>query len=254
MISVSLAGKVALVSGGSRGIGRATSILLAQAGAKVAIGYRRDEAAARAVVASIQKARGTAVAIEAELSVWDQARLLVANCCEQLGGLDILVVNHGIWKYAPIDRMTEAEWDETADINLKGAIGLCRFASERMRAQRRGNLILVSSTAGQRGEAEHAHYAATKGALISLTKSLAPELAKDGIRVNCVAPGWVETDMIRNPLGDSRQRSEIERTIPLGRVGQPDEIGSAVLFLASDLSTFVTGEILNVNGGAVLVG
>ncbi len=123
-----------------------------------------------------------------------------------------------------------------------------------MRAQRRGNLILVSSTAGQRGEAEHAHYAATKGALISLTKSLAPELAKDGIRVNCVAPGWVETDMTRDTLGDSKERSDIERCIPLGRVGKPDEIANAVLFLASDLSTFVTGEILNVNGGAVLVG
>jgi 3-oxoacyl-[acyl-carrier protein] reductase len=254
MISVSLAGKVALVSGGSRGIGRATAIQLAQAGAKVAIGYQRDEAAAREVVGSIQKAKGTAVAIAAELSVWDQARLLVAKCSDQLGGLDILVVNHGIWKYAPIDRMTESEWDETADINLKGAIGLCRFASERMRAQRRGNLILVSSTAGQRGEAEHAHYAATKGALISLTKSLAAELAKDGIRVNGVAPGWVETDMTRDTLGDSRGRSDIERTIPLGRVGKPDEIANAVLFLASDLSTFVTGEILNVNGGAVLVG
>jgi len=254
MISLSLAGKVALISGGSRGIGRATATLLAQAGAKVAIGHRSDERAAREVVASIQKAKGTAVAIKAELSLWDQARHLVASCWDQLGGLDILVVNHGIWKYAPIDRITEAEWDETADINLKGAVGLCRFASERMRAQRRGNLILVSSTAGQRGEPEHSHYAATKGALISLTKSLAPELAKDGIRVNCVAPGWVETDMVRDTLEDARQRSEIERGIPLGRVGKPDEIASAVLFFASDLSTFVTGEILNVNGGAVLVG
>src|SRR5262249_14492226 len=123
-----------------------------------------------------------------------------------------------------------------------------------MRQRGRGNIILISSTAGQRGEAEHAHYAATKGAIISLTKSLAPELARDGIRVNCVAPGWVQTDMTHEVLADPRQRSEIDRVIPLGRVGTREEIAGAVLFLASDLSTFVTGEILNVNGGAVLVG
>ncbi len=254
MISVSLAGKVALVSGGSRGIGRATAILLAQAGAKVALGYQRDEKAAGEVVASIGQAKGQAVAIRADLSRWDQTRHLVTRCFEELGALDILVVNHGIWKHAPIHLMTEADWDEMANINLKGAIGLCRFAAERMKALKRGNIILVSSTAGQRGEAEHAHYAATKGALISLTKSLAPELAKDGIRVNCVAPGWVETDMVRDTLADARQRSEIGRAIPLGRVGRPEEIASAVLFLASELSSFVIGEILNVNGGAVLVG
>ncbi len=254
MISVSLAGKVALVSGGSRGIGRATAILLAQAGARVALGYQKDEKAAEEVVASIGQPKGQAVAIRADLSRWDQTRHLVTRCFEELGGLDILVVNHGIWKQAPIHLMTEADWDEMASINLKGAVGLCRFAAERMKGLKRGNIILVSSTAGQRGEAEHSHYAATKGALISLTKSLAPELAKDGIRVNCVAPGWVETDMVRDTLADPKQRSEIGRTIPLGHVGKPEEIASAVLFLASDLSSFVSGEILNVNGGAVLVG
>jgi len=254
MISISLTGKTALISGGSRGIGRATALLMAQAGAKVAIGYQRREQAAREVVAAIQNAGGSAVAIRAELSRWGESKRLVGSCVVQLGALDILVVNHGIWEHAPIDRMTEEQWDQTANVNLKGAVGLCRFAAERMRTQRSGNLILVSSTAGQRGEAEHAHYAATKGALISLTKSLAPELAKDGIRVNCVAPGWVETDMIHGTLSNANQRSNIERAIPLGRVGRPEEIASAILYLASDLSSFVTGEILNVNGGAVLVG
>src|ERR1700694_1216974 len=146
--------------------------------------------------------------------------------------------------------MSEAEWDETAQINLKGAVALCRYATAAMRDRRSGAIVLISSTAGQRGEPDHSHYAASKGALISLTKSLAPELAPFGIRVNCVAPGWVETDMIRSALAQSR--AEIERVIPLGRVGKPEEIAGAVLFLVSDLSTFVTGEILNVNGGAVL--
>jgi 3-oxoacyl-[acyl-carrier protein] reductase len=254
VVSVSLAGRVALVSGASRGIGRATAALLAQAGARVGVGYEKDERAAEELVATIAKSGGEAAAIRADLSRWDQAGQLVARCTERFGSLDILVVNHGIWKHAPIHRMTERDWDETADINLKGAVALCRFAAEGMKAWHRGNIILIASTAGQRGEAEHAHYAATKGALISLTKSLAPELAKDGIRVNCVAPGWVETDMVREALADSSQRAEIERVIPLARVGRPEEIASAVLFLASDLSSFVTGEILNVNGGAVLVG
>jgi len=254
MISISLTGKVVLISGGSRGIGRATALLMAQAGAKVAISYQRHEQAAREVVAAIHHEGGSALSIRAELSRWVEAKRLVASCLDQLGALDTLVVNHGIWEHAPIDRMTEEQWDETADVNLKGAVGLCRFATEKMRAQRSGNVILVSSTAGQRGEAEHAHYAATKGALISLTKSLAPELAKDGIRVNCVAPGWVETDMVRGTFSNAAQRSAIEAAIPLGRVGRPEEIASAILYLASDLSSFVTGEILNVNGGAVLVG
>jgi len=254
MVSISLTGKAVLISGGSRGIGRATALLMAQAGARVAVGYQRHEQPAREVVAAIQNAGGFAVAIGAELSRWAESKRLVASCVDQLGTLDILVVNHGIWEHAPIDQMTEEQWDQTSDVNLKGAIALCRFATERMRTRRSGNVILVSSTAGQRGEAEHAHYAATKGALISLTKSMAPELAKDGIRVNCVAPGWVETDMVRDTLSNLEERLAIERAIPLGRVGRPEEIASAILYLASDLSSFVTGEILNVNGGAVLVG
>jgi len=254
MISISLANQVALVSGGSRGIGRAISLCLARAGAKVAVGYRRDEAAAHEVTAAISRQGGQATALRADLALWGEAERLVQQCVQSLGSPDILVVNHGIWKHAPIDAMTESDWDEMADINLKGAVALCRFAAAQMRQRGRGNIILISSTAGQRGEAEHAPYAATKGPIIRLTKSLAPELARDGIRVNCVAPGWVQTDMTNEVLADPRQRSEIDRVIPLGRVGTPEEIAGAVLFLASDLSTFVTGEILNVNGGAVLVG
>lgn len=254
MVPISLEGKTALVTGGSRGIGRATAILLGRAGAQVAVGFQSDERAAAEVVQSISGQGGRAVALRADLAQWSEAEKLVKGCAEQLGGPDILVASHGIWKRAPIHEMTEAQWDETADINLKGIVALCRYCGERMRLRRRGAIILISSTAGQRGEAEHSHYAATKGAIISLTKSLAPELAAFGIRVNCVAPGWVETDMVRDVMADARQRSAIAGLIPLGRIGKPEEIAGAALFLASDLSSFTTGEILNVNGGAVLVG
>ncbi|HEX4803115.1 MAG TPA: 3-oxoacyl-ACP reductase family protein [Myxococcaceae bacterium] len=254
MLPISLEKRTALVSGGSRGIGRAIALTLARAGAAVGVGYANDSRGAREVVDSILRQGGRAVSLEANLSHWSAAEQMVRQCAEQLGPPDILVVSHGIWKRAPIDRITEPEWNEMADVNLKGVIALCRYAVERMRPLRRGSIVLISSTAGQRGEAEHSHYAATKGAIISLTKSLCPELAPLNIRVNCVAPGWVETDMVHDTLADPGQRRQIERAIPLGRVGRPEEIAGAVLFLASDLSTFVSGEILNVNGGAVLVG
>ncbi len=254
MVSISLEGKTALVTGGSRGIGRATAILLARAGAQVAIGFQSDERAAAEVVHSISAQGGRAISLRADLAHWSGAEKLVKECADQLGGPDILVACHGIWKRAPIHEITEAQWDETADINLKGVVAACRYCAEKMRLRKSGAIVLISSTAGQRGEAEHSHYAATKGAIISLTKSLAPELAEFGIRVNCVAPGWVETDMVSGVMADSRQRSAISSVIPLGRIGQPEEIAGAALFLASDLSSFTTGEILNVNGGAVLVG
>jgi 3-oxoacyl-[acyl-carrier protein] reductase len=179
--------------------------------------------------------------------------MLVDEAVHRFGGLDILVNNAGIWKGSPVDEMTDAEWEETMAINMTGTFFCTRAAVPFMKNARWGRIINISSTAGQRGEAFHSHYAASKGAMISFTKSLAVELAPHGITVNCVAPGWVATDMSRESLLGP-EREAILATIPLGRVARPEEIAGAVAFLASDLASFVTGEILNVNGGAVLVG
>ena len=172
---------------------------------------------------------------------------------KRFGRIDILVNNAGIWKYAAIDKMTEKQLKETIQTNVNGVFYTTTAAVPQMTKQKSGNIINISSTAGQRGEPLHSHYAASKGAIISLTKSLAVELAPHNIRVNCVAPGWVDTDMSHESL-TGEEKEKILGLIPLGRAGTPDEIAGSVLFLTSDLSTFITGEILNVNGGAVLCG
>ena len=175
---------------------------------------------------------------------------------ERLGRLDIVVVNAGIWNAedAPIETLGEPDWDEMIRVNLKSAYGVTHYAAAQMIAQKSGRIIVLSSTAGQRGEAFHSHYAASKGAVISFVKSLATELARYGILVNCVAPGWVDTDMSRPVLATKAGAKSVRSAIPLGRVGSAREIAGPILFLASDLATFMTGEVLNVNGGAVLCG
>lgn len=250
---INLAGKVTLITGGSRGIGAAAARLLAKAGSNLMIGYRRNQAAADKVVLSCREMGVEVSSFRADLAQRDQALSVVESTVKQFGRLDILINNAGIWKYAAIESMTEAELCETLDINLKALFYCCTAAAGQMKEQRSGNIINISSTAGQRGEALHSHYAASKGAVISLTKSLAVELAPHNIRVNCVAPGWVETDMSRESL-NGPEREKILAQIPLGRAGTPEELAGPILFLASDLSSFVTGEILNVNGGAVLCG
>jgi len=179
--------------------------------------------------------------------------MLVDECVSRFGGIDILVNNAGISRESPIEEISDGEWSEMIATNLTGTFLVTRAAVPAMKEARSGRIINISSTAGQRGEALHSHYAATKGALISLTKSLATELAPFGILVNCVAPGWTATDMTREDLLGPR-REEILRAIPLGRVATAEEIAGAVLFLCSHLATFVTGEVVNVNGGAVLIG
>lgn len=248
---LTLEGRIALVTGGSRGIGRAVCVLFGRLGAKVCVNYVRDEAAAQETVALIQNAGGVAFANRADVSRYEEAGRLVAETTRTFGGLDLLVANHGIWKRAPIEDMTPEQWSETIRTNLDGVYALCHHAARVMIPQRRGSLILVTSTSGQRGEAHYSHYSATKGALLSFTKSLAAELAPHGIRVNAVAPGWVLTDMTRDIL-QGPEGKEALRPIPLGRAATPEEIAGPIAFLASDLASYLYGEVLSVNGGAVM--
>jgi len=258
-IPVSLRGRVALVSGGSRGIGRAIVRMFAGADAKVAFSYRSARAEAEALAKECDP--NTCYPIACDLDNPEAGRSLVARTVEHFGRLDILVANHGVWPVedVPIERMPEAQWRSTLSINLDAVFGLVKHSVAQMKAQprsegSRGHIVLISSTSGQRGEAYHVDYSASKGALISLVKGLSTELAPAGIYVNCVAPGWVDTDMSAGALKDPKSGPQILGTIPLGRVGKPEEIAGPVLFLCTPHAGFITGEIFNVNGGAVLVG
>lgn len=245
--------KTAIITGASRGVGAATAIRLAKAGYRVLVNFVANETAANDVVGRIRKDGGTAEPCRADVSRFDQCRAMADRCVELWGRIDLLVNNAGIWYRAPIDSMTEEELRRTIDVNLYGVFFPTMAVVGHMKKRRSGNIINISSTAGQRGEAFHSPYAATKGAIISMTKSWAPELIADNIRVNCVAPGWVVTDMSHDSL-TGPDRESVLRLIPAGRAATPDEIAGAVLYLASDESSFVIGEILNVNGGAVLCG
>jgi 3-oxoacyl-[acyl-carrier protein] reductase len=253
-MQLSLASKVALITGGSRGIGAAAVRMFAGAGAKVVFNYQSAGEQAEALVRKLGAENCRAV--QCDLSTTVAAEQLVAAAIAAFGRLDILVANHGIWppEDASVDRMSDAQWHRTVAVNLDAVFSLIKHSVAQMKKQGSGNIVLVSSTAGQRGEAFHCDYAATKGALISMTKGLSTELARDGIRVNCVAPGWVDTDMSAAALSDSATRDKIFRGIPLGRVGTPEEIAAPILFLCTPQAGFITGEIFNVNGGAVLVG
>jgi 3-oxoacyl-[acyl-carrier protein] reductase len=252
---INLTGKVALITGASRGIGAATAVKLAQAGIRgLVINYNRDRKAAQQIAAACVKLGAETMLVRADVSRVAAVEKMFDTTIGRLGSLDILVANAGIWKEAAIETMSEADWDETIDVNLKSIYACCHAAARVMLPRRRGKIILVSSTAGQRGEPFHSHYAATKGAIISMTKSLAAELGPRGITVNCVAPGWVATDMTEGALNDPRVRRKIRELIPLGRVATPDEVAGPILFLASDLASHVNGEVLNVNGGSVLCG
>ena len=263
MVSLSLDGKVALITGGSRGIGAETVRLFRQAGAKVVFNYQQRRESALALVDECGGA-SECVAIQQDLSDAEGGRSLVEAACRAFGKLDALVVNHGIWlpEDESIATMSSERWDRTMGVNLDSVFGLVKAAVGQFQRQRAevpnegaaGHIVLISSTAGQRGEAFHADYAVTKGALISLTKSLSSELAGEGIYVNCVAPGWVRTDMSASTFADSEAYPKILATIPLGRPATPKEIAAPVLFLCTPYAGFISGEILNVNGGAVLVG
>lgn len=249
-----LAGKRALVTGGSRGIGAATAQLFAEHGVHVAIGYRRRRADADALVASLAAAHGiTAVAHAADIATEAGAEELVQRAADSLGGLDFFVANAGIWPCDDVAMadMTGDQWRHTIGDNLDSVFYTTRAAIRAIADH--GRIVLVSSTAGQRGEAYHADYAATKGAIISMVKSLAPELGKRDVTVNSVAPGWVDTEMCEQPFANGG-RERIAAGIPIGRIAAPRDIAGPIVFLCSDLARHVTGEIVNVNGGSVLCG
>jgi 3-oxoacyl-[acyl-carrier protein] reductase len=258
-VSLSLSNKVALITGGSRGIGAATVRMFAAAGAKVVFNYQKARKQAEALAKECGAANCYAVA--SNLNSPESAGALVAETVKRFGRIDILVANHGVWpaEDVAIDKMTDEQWRNTLSINLDAVFGLVKHTVAQMKSQPRtagpaGHVVLISSTSGQRGEAYHCDYSATKGALISMTKGFSTELAPAGIYVNCVAPGWVDTDMSRPALDDPITGERVLRTIPLGRVGKPEEIAAPILFLCTEHAGFITGEIFNVNGGAVLVG
>jgi 3-oxoacyl-[acyl-carrier protein] reductase len=265
-VSLRLDEKVALITGGSRGIGAETVRLFTLAGARVAFSYAQARERAEALAASCG-GPDYCRAMQQDLRTPADGRVLVEATVAAFGRLDVLVANHGVWpaEDAPIERMAETQWRETLGVNLDSVFGLVQAAAGQMLTQERltadapacsaiGHIVLISSTAGQRGEAYHADYAATKGALISLTKSLSSELGPKGILVNCVAPGWVATEMSAPALNHPEAGAKIAAGIPVGRPGEVREIAGPVLFLCTPLAGFISGEVLNVNGGAVLVG
>jgi len=259
-VPLSLHNKVALITGGSRGIGAATVRLFHQAGAKVAFSYQSSVARANELAAACGGPTQTHP-IQHDLNTPEDGKSLIAATVRAFGRIDCLIVNHGIWPShdQPVNTMPTEQWRNTLAINLDSSFGLIQAATAQMLAQpqqgpTRGHIVLISSTAGQRGEAFHADYAASKGALISLTKSLATELIPQGIYCNCVAPGWVATEMSSEVLKHPERSKAILSTIPLGRPGHVDEIAGPILFLCTPFAGFISGEIFNVNGGAVLAG
>jgi 3-oxoacyl-[acyl-carrier protein] reductase len=252
--SLNLDERVAVVTGGSRGIGRAAVACFAKLGAGVVVNYLKDESAAMEVVNAAKASGVDALAVQADVSHADQAERLIDATIEHFGHVDFLVCNAGIWEGASIDQMTEEVWDRMINLNLKGTWAVCRSAVPQMKRQKFGRIVIVSSTAGQRGEANVSNYAASKGGQISFTKSLAAELGPFGINVNSVAPGWVYTDMCADVFADESFRKSIEDSIPVGRVAAPEDIGWPIVFLCTEWARHINGEILNVNGGSVLCG
>jgi len=247
--------RVAIVTGGSRGIGRATVQRLAEAGAHVVVNYVcRSHEAAKAVDEARQLGVQS-IAFQGDISQSGDADALVDKALRSFGRIDLVVANAGVWEGAPIEQMSDEVWDRVIDQNLRGTWTICRAAVTALKLQNNAAIVIVSSTAGQRGEAGYSNYAASKGGQISFAKSLAIELAPQ-VRVNCVAPGWVDTELNNPVFGPSNNgyRREVEQGIPLQRIASADDVASAIVFLSSDWARHITGEVLNVNGGSVLCG
>lgn len=247
---MTLVGKVALVTGGSRGIGRAIALKLAENGADVAINYAGNTAAAEEVKAAIEQMGRKALLIQCSVADTNGVQAMVNQVVKELGRLDILVNNAGITRDGLLMRMKEADWDDVMNTNLKGVYNCSKAVMRTMMKQKSGRIVNMASVVGEMGNAGQANYAAAKAGVIGFTKSLAKEVASRGITVNAIAPGFIATDMT-SVLSDD-QKAEMARTIPLGRAGQPEDVANAVLFLASEGAAYITGQVLNVDGGMVM--
>jgi len=255
---INLQNKVALITGGSRGIGRACVKFFAEAGASVAFTYNRSKSEADKLIEELaytnQKIKAYQCNLDNDVEAEKQIIKIVQDIVNEFGRIDILVNNAGIWEYGEADKMTLENWNRTMTVNVTGTMLFTREVIPHMKKQGGGKIIIITSTAGQRGEAFHSHYAASKGALISYVKSLSTELAPYKILVNSVAPGWVDTEMCDPVFKDPDYKEQVRKSIPLQKIATPEDIAGPVLFLASDLANHITGEILNVNGGSVLCG
>lgn len=248
---IDLSNKVTLITGGSRGIGEASVRYFAKANSKVAFTYKSSSTNADRLEKEFPGiVKGYRVDMESEKEIND----MVEQTVKQFGKVDILVHNAGIWNDGTLENMSLDHWNELMRVNLTSTFLFCKAVTPHMKKNNFGRMILISSTAGQRGEAFHSHYAASKGGIISFTKSLAVELAPFNITVNSVAPGWVDTDMNNEVFADPDFKENARKGIPVGRIPTPEDIAGPILFLASDLARHINGEILNVNGGSVLCG
>lgn len=247
------AGKTAVITGASRGVGRATALRLAEGGANVVVNFVSNDAEAAVTVEMCQKKGVEAISVKADVSEFSGASEVAKQALERFGRIDLLVCNAGIWDGAPIEDMSEELWHKVINTNLKSAWAMTKVCVPAMKKQGSAAIVMVSSTAGQRGEANYSNYAASKGGQISFTKALASELCPK-IRVNAVAPGWIETAMVRPVFEDKEYEQSVIDSIPLKRIATTDDIALSICFLLSDWSRHITGEILNINGGAVLCG
>src|SRR5258708_6681115 len=253
---ISLAGKGALITGGLRGIGAAAGQLFPQGRAGGVFYYKQNKRATHQRKEEARKKRTRGETVKTDVGRHADNKKLVEFAISRLGRLDVVVANAGVWNLEdlPVEKMSEKQWDEMIRVNLKSVYSIIHFSVPQMIKQKSGKIIPISSTAGQRGESFHTHYGASKGGIISFAKGLATEVARHNILVNCVAPGWVATDMSNPVINSKTGGKSIAATIPLGRAGTAEEIAGPILFLASDLANFMTGEVINVNGGAVLCG
>ncbi len=242
--------KVAIVTGASRGIGRAIAVELARRGARVVVNYNRNAEAAAEVVAAIEAGGGEAVAVQADVGDFEQAAGLIKAAKDTFGQIDVLVNNAGTTRDQLLARMKEGDWDDVLRINLKSVFNCCKAVARIMVRQRRGRIINITSVSGIAGQGGQTNYAASKAGMIGFTKSLAKELGPRSITVNCIAPGFIPTDLT-NDLPEELKQQAIEAT-PLRRMGKAEEIAYAVAFLASDEAAFIAGETLTVDGGLVM--